>query len=159
MYTTFGTYYSFQMTVCCSGWYQLYIGIQFTTLLFIQFYQHQFPLPPVGRETEFYIHMKLQVKLFCANCEVFRDDVFEGSILLGCEAFSLDNWFPTFRKNVALVSCRSSRNDRPKYQFLRIVENQPMIQLHVLEERSPQDYSIFISIFVFLDRNCELGIS
>ena len=30
---------------------------------------------PMGRETKFYIHMKLQVKLFSANCEVFHSGV------------------------------------------------------------------------------------
>jgi len=60
----------------------------------------------MGRETKFYIHMKLQVKLFCANCEGFHSGVFEGSILLGCEAPSLDNRFPTFRNNVAPSSSR-----------------------------------------------------
>ena len=77
-------------------------------LLIVQFYHFHFPPPthpsPMGPETKFYIHMKLQVKLLCAKCEVFDSGVLEGPILLGCEAPSLDNRFPTFRKNVAPVS-------------------------------------------------------
>lgn len=49
------------------------IVLQFTKPLF-SFININSP-SPMGRETKFYIHMKLQVKLFCANCEGFHSGV------------------------------------------------------------------------------------